>query len=79
MKKVNKKRVKEILRNIEDKDSFVIELVSAVNKSISRNDSRFVQECIDEWEASAELSRIPRFSKKVRNRFNSLVRAGLIK
>lgn len=79
MKKINKKQAKEILKNIIDKDSFTIELISAVNKSISRNDSKFVTKCLDEWEASAELNRIQGFSKKVRNRFSSLVKAGLIK
>jgi hypothetical protein len=79
MKKIDKKRVKEILKDINDKDSFTIELISAVNKSISRNDPKLVRECLDEWEASAELNRIPGFSKKVRIRFNSLVKAGLIK
>ena len=79
MKKIDKKRVKEILKDINDKDSFTIELISAVNKSVSRNDPKFVRECLDEWEASAELNRIPGFSKKVRTRFNSLVKAGLIK
>lgn len=78
MKKINKKRVKEILKDINDKDSFTIELISAVNKSISRNDPKFVRECLDAWEASAELNRIKGFSKKVCNRFNSLVKAGLI-
>lgn len=79
MVRVNENKVKEILKGIEDKDSFTIELVSAVNKSISKGDSTFVEECIDEWEASVELNRIPHFSKKVRNRFNSLVKAGLVK
>ena len=79
MKKINEKKVRDILKYIEDKDSFIIELVSAINKSISRNDSTFIQECIGEWEASSELNSIPGFSKKVRNRFNSLMRAGLIK
>lgn len=79
MKKINKKQAKEILKNIIDKDSFTIELISAVNKSITRNDSKFVKKCLDEWEASAELNRIPQCSKRVWSRFNSLVKAGLIK
>jgi hypothetical protein len=79
MVKINKKRAKEILKNINNKDSFTIELISAVNKSIGRNDPRFVNKCLDEWEASAELNSIPGFAKKVRNRFDSLVKAGLIK
>ena len=79
MKKISKKRTEEILKNINDKEAFTIELISAVNKSISRNNSKFVKKCLDEWEASAELNRIQGFSKKVRNRFNSLVKAGLIK
>lgn len=79
MIKINKKRAEEILKNINDKDSFIIELISAVNKSISRNNLKFIKECLDEWEASAELNRIPRLSKKVWNRFSSLSKAGLIK
>lgn len=79
MVRINKKKVQEILKNIEDKDLFTVELVSAVNKSISRNDPRFVQECINEWEASAELNQLPGLSKKVCYRFKRLVKAGLVK
>jgi len=79
MKKINKKQAEEILKNIKNKECFTLELISAVNKSISKNDSKFVKECLDDWEASAELNRIPGFPKKVCNRFNSLVKAGLIK
>lgn len=79
MVKINKKRAKQILKYIVDKDSFTIELISAVNKSIDRNDPQFVNKCLDEWEASAELNSIPGFAEKVCNRFNSLVKAGLIK
>ena len=79
MIKVNKKKVVEILKNIKDKDSFTLDLVTALNKSISTNNPGFVRQCLDEWEASAELNRIPGLSRNVRNRFNSLVRAGLVK
>jgi hypothetical protein len=74
----NKKRVAQILKYIEDKDTFILELISAVNKATSDNDPRTVEKCLDEWEASAELNSIPGFSKKVWSSFNSLVKAGLI-
>jgi 3-methyladenine DNA glycosylase AlkC len=79
MVRINKKKVQEILKNIKDKDSFTVELISAVNKSISRDDPKFVQKCINQWEASAELNQIPGLSKKVCQRFNCLVKAGLVK
>lgn len=79
MIKVNKKKVGEILKNIKDKDSFTLELVTALNKSISTNNPGFVRQCLNEWEASAELNQIPGLTRNVRNRFNSLVKVGLAK
>ena len=77
-KRIDQKQVAEILKFIEDKDAFVIDLISAINESISKDDPDIIKHCLDEWEASAELNSIPGFSAKVRKRFNSLVKAGII-
>ena len=72
--KIDEERIREILRFIEDKDSFIVELVSAINEA--SNDA--IEACLEEWEASAELNSIPGFAEKVRKRFDSLVKSGII-
>ena len=76
--RIDKKRVAEILQYINDKDAFVVELVEAIDKSIREGNPRFLETCLVEWEASAELNSIPGFSKKVWKRYEKLARRPVV-
>jgi len=75
---INTQKVAEILKFIDDKDTFIVELIQAINKANKEDNIKYVDMCLDEWEASAELNSIPGLSGRVWKRFNSLVEAGLI-
>ena len=75
---VDPQRVAEILKYIEDKESFIIELLAAINQSVAEKNPQIIEDCLEEWEASAELNSIPGFSATVKKRYKLLVKAGLI-
>lgn len=75
---VDPQRVSEILKYIEGKELFVIELLDAINKSIANNNPDIIEDCLNEWEASAELNSISGFPSNVQRRYKLLVKAGLI-
>jgi len=75
---VNPDRVSEILKYIEDKDQFIMELIFAINKSLLEKNMQIIENCLDEWEAAAELNSIPGFRASIQNRYKLLVKAGLI-
>jgi len=75
---VDPQRVAEILKYIEDKDLFVTELLAAINRSVAEKNPQIIEDCLEEWEASAELNSIPGFSANVQRRYKLLVKAGLI-
>lgn len=75
---VDPKRVAEILKYIEDKELFVTELLAAINQSIAEKNPQIIEDCLEEWEASAELNSIPGFAANVQRRYKLLVKAGLI-
>lgn len=75
---INTDRVIEILKYIDDKELFVKELVVAINSSIAKNNHQIIEDCLVEWEASAELNSIPGFAANVKRRYKLLVKAGLI-
>jgi hypothetical protein len=76
--RIDPHRVKGILRFVEEKDLFVSELISAINKSIEKENPELIEDCLQEWEASAELNSIPGLAERVRKRYQSLVESGLI-
>ena len=75
---VNPERVAEILRYLENKELFVTELLAAINQSVIENNPQIIEDCLEEWEASAELNSIPGFAANVQRRYRLLVKAGLI-
>ena len=75
---VDPQKVAEILKYIEDKESFVIELLAAINQSLAEKNPQIIDDCLEEWEASAELNSIPGFTANVQRRYKLLVKAGLI-
>jgi hypothetical protein len=75
---INIDRVAEIIKYIDDKELFIIELIAAINNSLADKNLQIIEDCLREWEASAELNSIPGFSDNVQRRFKSLVKAGLI-
>jgi hypothetical protein len=75
---INVDRVAEILRYINAKELFIIELMVAINNSLAEKNPQIIEDCLQEWENSAELNSIPGFSDNVQRRFKSLVKAGLI-
>lgn len=77
-RQVNQERVKELLNYIEDKETFVLELIAAINEAIESDDFSPVENVLDEWEASAELCSVPGLVERVRKRCKSLAKAGLI-
>ena len=80
MKKlIDKKIVKYILDNLEEKDAFILDLISSCNQSISKNDPSIVEDCLSAWEATAELSSVPGLPEEVWANYNSLREAGFIK
>jgi len=76
--KIDSEKVAEILKYINDKDSFILELVLAINQAIEESNIDIIENCLDEWEESAELNSIGGFSDRVQRRYNLLVEAGLI-
>ncbi len=75
---INPGRVAEILKYIDDKEMFVTELLAAINRSVAEKNPQIIEDCLEEWEASAELNSIPGFATNVKRRYKLLVKAGLI-
>lgn len=75
---VNVKRVLEILNFVKNKELFLEELFAAISKSTRENNQKIIENCIEEWEASAELNSIPNLASNVQKRYRLLVKAGLI-
>jgi 3-methyladenine DNA glycosylase AlkC len=75
---INQERVLEILRYIENKELFIRELLEAINQSVAARNPQIIEDCLDEWEASAELNSIPKLDANVKKRYQLLVKAGLI-
>ena len=75
---VDSQKVAEILKYIKDKDTFVLELLASINQSVAEKNPQFIEYCLEEWEASAELNSIQGFAENVNRRFRLLVKAGLI-
>jgi 3-methyladenine DNA glycosylase AlkC len=75
---VNPGRVAEILKFVDDKELFVTELLAAINRSVAEKNPQIIENCLEEWEASAELNSIPGFAANVKRRYKLLVKAGLI-
>lgn len=75
---INPMRVLEIMRFIKNKEIFVMELIAAINNSLAENNHNIIDDCLTEWEATAELNSIPGFASNVKRRYRLLVKAGLI-
>lgn len=75
---VNPARVAAILKYIDDKELFVTELLDAINRSVAEKNPQIIEDCLEGWEASAELNSIPGFAANVQKRYKLLVKAGLI-
>jgi hypothetical protein len=75
---VNPIRVLEIMKHVENKELFIIELITAINYSVVDKNQQILEDFLYEWEATAELNSIPGFASKVNNRYRLLVKAGLI-
>lgn len=71
---IDTEKVSWILEFIHDKDTFILNLVEAVNKN-----QQAVEECLDSWEAAAEINSIPGCKERIWERYKSLVDASRIK
>ena len=54
-KLVNPRRVKRILERIECKTEFLDDLLSCLNTAHATGNVKIVSECLDSWEATAEV------------------------
>ncbi len=75
---VDQERVRSILPFIEDKDAFILDLIEASNEANRTGDASTVEQVLDEWEACAELASIPGLVEKVKKRYHTLLKSGLI-
>jgi hypothetical protein len=75
---VDLKRIKFILRYIENMEDFIIDLSNAINKAHKAKHDDAIDKCLSRWEATAELLAIPGVQKNVWRSFRSLKRAGVV-
>ncbi len=75
---IDQKRVEHILSCLESSDSFIIELVSVINKAVSNGRQSDIDDCLEYWEDVAELHCIPDFKKNSWDAYNSLITAGIV-
>lgn len=75
---INVQEVIEIMNDIEDKNTFILELLNTINHAVETKNLKLIRDVLEEWEASAELNRIPDLAATVKRRYDSLVEAGLI-
>ncbi len=62
----------------KEKEIFLDELCSVIEKSRSKNDFSAVCSCMDDWEATAEINSIPGFSESIAKKMSALKKTGLI-
>jgi hypothetical protein len=74
------KRKNDILEYLseEDKAQFLSELLDAIALSKKQNSFSPIDNCMNSWEATAELNSVPGLREKVWIRFNRLKSLGLI-
>jgi Ribonuclease G/E len=76
--KIEPKRIEEIMKYIEDKDEFIVDLMTALQRSLDENDVQYFDDCLDQWEDVAELASTPCVVENVWKSYRQLVDAGLI-
>jgi len=74
------KRQSEILKYLpdEDKVAFLSELLESISLSKKQGSFSPIDNCLDAWEATAEMNSVPRLSEKVWEKYNKLKSVGLI-
>ena len=74
------KRKNEILKYLPDEDKllFLSELLDAIVISKKQNSFLPINECLDSWEATAELNSVPGLRESVWKRYEKLKESGLI-
>lgn len=74
------KRKSEILKYLSDEDKiiFLSELLEAVSLSKKQGSFSAIDECLNAWEATAEIASIPGISEKVWLKFDKLKAAGIL-
>jgi hypothetical protein len=74
------KRKNEILKYLPDEDKliFLSELLDAIAISKKQNSFLPINECLDSWEATAELNSVSGLREKVWKRYEKLKESGLI-
>jgi len=76
-----KTRKNEILKYLEPEDQgmFLSDLLKAIRTAKRAGSFRAIDECIEAWEATAELNSIPGFRERVWAKYSKLKEAGIIK
>jgi len=74
------KRKNSILKYLaeEDRAMFLSELLDAIALSKKQNSFNAIDECLNAWEATAEMNSIPGMSEKVWSKYNRLKAAGIL-
>lgn len=74
------KRKNNILKylNEEDRVIFLSELLDSIALSKKQGSFAAIDECLNAWEATAEMNSIPGMSEKVWAKYNKLKAAGVL-
>ncbi|MFH1941773.1 MAG: hypothetical protein ABIL68_06675 [bacterium] len=72
------KRKHEILKYLPDEDKliFLSELLEAISLSKKQGSFLSIDDCLEEWEATAELNSVPGLREKVWERYERLKTSG---
>jgi len=62
----------------DEREAFLLDLLKVIEEAESTNDFHLIRECIDSWEATAELKAVPGLTERVWHRFDRLKKAGVI-
>jgi hypothetical protein len=76
----NKTRANRITKYLADEDKFLFleELLEAIEKSKRENNFTSINDCLNSWEATAELNSIPGLKERVWQRYNRIKKVGFI-
>ena len=74
------KRQNEILKYLPDEDKliFLSELLEAISLSKRQGSFSPIDDCLEEWEATAELNSVPDLREKSWERYERLKASGLL-
>lgn len=79
MTNLDKHRIRWILEHLDEgRDHFVMDLVGLLEAALDSGDTSPIEECLDEWEAVAELDSMPGFKAKIWEGFNKLKERGIV-